>query len=380
MKKLYTFLLSAFIMAAGMTMFACGDDQPKSYNITIEENSLVDINTDYQLAQEGTLITVTVEPEIDVYVLNVYANEEPCTKVDDSTYTFTIVADTVVSVETEMRYTEVNESEYASASVLNPSQIIKIDDGYMQGWRPYLTYNFSESIMNEASGGNLITLTSSNQTVIPDEALSAEFFNSEDRDNGYVDGIDVYINTDMIDYGEAFIIIEVKEIQVSSSPTCRLVKKIEVVHEEDYDYTANLMTEAVTLDFSSVETLIDNFDYIGVHLLNDDNARVYGIDYSKLGISLADIEPFKTEWMTAGVLYYIAREDLPTELTLNLGYLAGHHFGLDVFGLMSDNFDDYNERIYLTINERWTNGAMYSGGALTFENDNSTLTLDVVSR
>ena len=47
---------------------------------------------------------------------------------------------------------------------------------------------------------------------------------------------------------------------------------------------------------------------------------------------------------------------------------------------MSDNFDDYNERIYLTINERWTNGAMYSGGALTFENDNSTLTLDVVSR
>lgn len=112
-------------------MFACGDEQPESYNITIEENSLVDVSTDYQLTQEGTLITVTVEPETDVYVLNVYANEEACTKVDDSTYTFTLASDTVVRVEAEMRYTEVNESEYASASELNPSQIIKTDDGYL---------------------------------------------------------------------------------------------------------------------------------------------------------------------------------------------------------------------------------------------------------
>lgn len=379
MKKLHTFLLSALIMVAGVTLFACGSgDQPKSYNITVEGNELVDISTDFQLAQEGTLITVTVEPEIDVYVLNVYANNETCTKVDDNTYTFTLVSDTTVSVETEMRYQEVSESEYASEDMLNPTQIIKTDASYLQGWRPYLTYNFSESIYD---GDNLKTLISSNQDVIPNEALSAEFFNSAGRDNAMVDGVNVYINTDMIDYGETYIVLEFKESQVSSSPTCRLVKRIEVISEENYDYSSDLMTETVTLNFSSVQTILDNFEYVGIQISDDDNARVYGINYGELGISLENDGPVGiTEWWnTSGVIYYIPKEDLPIELTINFGYLAGHHFGLDVFGLMKVYPDDY-ERINLSINERLSGGAMYSGGALTFERDNSSLSLDVVSR
>ncbi len=383
MKKIYTFLLSFFIMAIGATLFACGNDPtPKSYSITTEENELVDIRTDYQIAQEGTLITVTVEPnDPEVYVVNVYANEELCTKTGDNTYTFTLVTDTVVSAETETRYQEISQSEYASASVLNPTQIIKTSESYLQGWRPYLTYEFDEPILK--GGNNLKTLTSSNQDVIKDESLTAEFFNSQQRDNGYVDGLNIYINTEEINYGETYIVIEFKEDQISSSPTCRLVKKIEIVSEDDYDYTANVFSETVNLDFSSVQTTINNFDYVGIMLSDDDNARVYGIDYNKLGISIEEgVNVYETQWTTAAVIYFIARDDMPEEISIYLGYLANHHYGLDVFGILGDDINDFNSRIYLSINERLenNNGSMYSEETLTFEKDNSSISLKVVAR
>ncbi len=370
-------------MAIGATLFACGNDPtPKSYSITTEENELVDIRTDYQIAQEGTLITVTVEPnKPEVYVVNVYANEELCTKTGENTYTFTLVTDTVVSAETETRYQEISQSEYASASVLNPTQIIKTSESYLQGWRPYLTYEFDESILK--GGNNLKTLTSSNQDVIKDESLTAEFFNSQQRDNGYVDGLNIYINTEEINYGETYIVIEFKEDQVSSSPTCRLVKKIEVVSEDDYDYTANIFSETVNLDFSSVQTTINNFDYVGIMLSDDDSARVYGIDYNKLGISIEEgINVYETQWTTSGVIYFIARDDMPEEISIYLGYLTNHHYGLDVFGILGDDINDFNSRIYLSINERLenNNGSMYSEEVLTFEKDNSSISLKVVAR
>lgn len=379
-KSFFTIFLIAFVLLVGITMIACGDDEneSKSYRVTVAENELVDISADYQLALGGTLVTVTVEPTLpEVYVINVYANDTPCTKVDDTTYTFEIVADTTVTVETEMRYQEINESEYASASSLNPTQIIKTSDSYLQGWMPYLTYNFSESIYK---GDNLRSLTSSNQAVIPDEALSADFFNSQNRDNGYVDGVNVYIDTDKIDYGETFIIFEFKEIQVSSAPTCRLVKKIEVVHEEDYDYSANVMAESVTLDFSEVQSYYDDFNYFGILFSDDDVERVRGVDWSKYGFELEEVEPLKVQWTTDGVIYYIAAADMPMELTVNFNYLLNHRYGLDVFGVMDDDIDNYENRIYLSINERLSGGVMYSGGALTYENPNTSITLNVVAR
>lgn len=378
MKKLYTFLLSAFIMAAGVTMFACGDEQPESYNITIEENSLVDVSTDYQLTQEGTLITVTVEPETDVYVLNVYANEEACTKVDDSTYTFTLASDTVVRVEAEMRYTEVNESEYASASELNPSQIIKTDDGYLQGWRPYLTYNFSEKIWGEVDGdGNVVSLTSSNQAVIPNEALSAEFFDTTDSDNGMVNGVDVYIDTDMIDYGETYIVFEFKELYVSPTTVCRLVKRIEVVHEEDYDYTTSIMPEAVTIDQGDVKGVWaqEDYQYFEIMILDDQSERAYGADYSKFEF-LSDATPYDTIYTTAGVRYIFAAADVPDEVEISFNYLLGHSYSVNVYGFTSDDLS-YTNRITLNVDDETDSGATFIDGTLTCTEENTNIRLSV---
>ncbi len=47
---------------------------------------------------------------------------------------------------------------------------------------------------------------------------------------------------------------------------------------------------------------------------------------------------------------------------------------------MDDDIDNYENRIYLSINERLSGGVMYSDGALTYENPNSSITLNVVAR
>ena len=292
MKKLFVFVLLAFMAAAGMTLSACGEksNSTESYKIEIEENSLVDIDTDYKLAEEGTLIT-----------------------------------------EAEIRYTEVNESEYASASALNPTQFIKIEnDSFLEGWRPYLTYNFSEAVRASIE---VKTLISSNQDVIPDEALSTSFFNSENRDNGFVDGVHVYIDSEMIDYGETYIVFEFEETTSSSAPTCRLVKKIDVIAEEEYDYSANVMSETVTVDLSEVKSVWASaeYKYFGITFSDEQNARIYGVNYAKFNFA-PYATPYQTEYTNGGVIFYFSAEDVPDEVEISFNYIKNHTYGIDVFG------------------------------------------------
>lgn len=377
MKKLFVFVLLAFMAAAGMTLSACGEksNSTESYKIEIEENSLVDIDTDYKLAEEGTLITVTVEPDTDVYVLNVCANETPCTKVDDNTYTFNVVADTVVSVEAEIRYTEVNESEYASASALNPTQFIKIEnDSFLEGWRPYLTYNFSEAVRASIE---VKTLISSNQDVIPDEALSTSFFNSENRDNGFVDGVHVYIDSEMIDYGETYIVFEFEETTSSSAPTCRLVKKIDVIAEEEYDYSANVMSETVTVDLSEVKSVWASaeYKYFGITFSDEQNARIYGVNYAKFNFA-PDATPYQTEYTNGGVIFYFSAEDVPDEVEISFNYIKNHTYGIDVFGFTGDDFSFAN-RINFNVADRTEGDAVFEDGTLTCTQEGESITLSV---
>ncbi len=377
MRKLYTFVLLAFMMVAGVTLSACGgsSNSPVIYEIDTEENSLVDISTDYQVAEEGTLITVTVEPDIDVYVLNVYANETPCTKVDDSTYTFTLIADTVVRVETEIRYTEVNESEYASASTLNPTQFIKIEnDSFLEGWRPYLTYNFSEAVRSSIE---VKTLISSNQNVIPNEALTTRFFNSENRDNGFVDGVNVYINSEMIDYGETYIVFEFEETTSSSAPTCRLVKKIEVITEEEYDYSSNVMAETVTIDLGDVKSVWASNDYKYFEIMISDNQyhRIYGVDYAKFNF-VPDATPYQTDYTTGGVRIFFSAEDVPDEVEISFSYIINHTYDIDVCGFTGDDISSEN-RILLDIANKTSGNAIFKDGTLTCTEEGESITLRV---
>ena len=166
-------------LAAGM-LAACtqgedgGETQPAEYTITAQSG------TDYTVsapdkAKEGDTVTVTVTATGDTYITGVTYNGSACAE-EDGTYTFTMPAEDVTIAVQTGTYTAVEKDGWAELGDFNILTVAengayapRVNTEAEHVWKILidLTGSSSTALRNEETA-----VTSSNQSVIPDEAIT----------------------------------------------------------------------------------------------------------------------------------------------------------------------------------------------------------------
>ncbi len=270
-KKIFlTFLLCMTLLIGGVLLTACGggsEEEATTYTITLPEQSdIYTISTDKETAQEGETVTLTVQLyNTDDYKLNqVQYNNKDCTKVDNTTYTFTMPASDVEIIVSITQYEEVTSNNSASFRII-PDKIAKAQESDTSWAKDKFYIDFESTVINPT-----VTITSSNEDVIPVDAIAY----TSDSGESYVNYLYFTIDLSKVDVGVSYLTFNIRSSNTGYSAT--LTKKIEVVNygEDLYD---EVWTASVTLDLSKVISL--GYDiYIQVY----DEYKQYGTDIGKV--------------------------------------------------------------------------------------------------
>ena len=180
MKKLPLLIAFVLILSLGVIAFAgCGDEpetQPDTtiYNVTSEESPYYDVNGTYR-ATAGTTAEISIDLEFPdaCTIANVQFNGQDCTKVDDTNYTFTMPAQNV-EITVTLNWIDTPSDSYLSWAddVVTSLVSAKNDDNYYHNFdMGEIEYTYSGNYQTDAD----ITILSTNQNVIPNEAIVNEF-------------------------------------------------------------------------------------------------------------------------------------------------------------------------------------------------------------
>lgn len=180
-KKSFISLFSVLFLSLFVFLFAaCNEDDPnnnpKSYNVTIEDGNWYDIRCSSKIVQEGSTVTVTVETEPFVEVDKVFANKNECTKGNDGKFTFTMPSEDVKITATIKDTDEIlsaSDGMYWSES--QSELTITGEEIYYH----YATFEVSfgtdfvnNTISTTTNGMGYIDVFATNENVIPTDAIS----------------------------------------------------------------------------------------------------------------------------------------------------------------------------------------------------------------
>ena len=275
-RSLITGITILIIMLAGILMFACGDgdkgddDTETSYTITCNSGQWYDINTSYKIAPAGTTITVEVECEVFVQVANVYANEVPCTPTEQAGfYTFTMPAEDVTITAQITDADEILSSDYGMGWTFAPSQISMAKEGdssFIANQRFELSFGSQQGFINASTGQNgllYVDVFSTNQDVIPDDAISA-VIPTLDFGNSRVVSAKFTIDLTKVNLGTTTLVFK-------DTDKDRIITKTITVKEYGQVENFDLWTVYVTVDLSTLTAYQDR------------NFRIWFSDYENLG-------------------------------------------------------------------------------------------------
>ena len=186
-----------------------GGGTENSYSITATDGEGYNIEVDKTSAEFGETVTVTVEvTDHDKYVDSVRANSDTLGQNSDGTYTAIITADTTITVELA-DYEEVTSDGGVIWNSNNPETIIAgsnngwywdEDSNMVYAWTFDVIVNWNlVSMMNDRE----TWLTSSDQSVIPDDAISYEI--NKVSDGNSIAGFDVHIDPEKISEGHTWL-------------------------------------------------------------------------------------------------------------------------------------------------------------------------------
>lgn len=224
MKKLLATLLCVVVLAvcAAAVLTACGDDskeqggggesKPVSYSVSCEEDDVFgdyyDLRADYSIVGAGETVTVTVDYEDWNFLeaAKVFANGTECAAgAAEGTYTFVMPA-ADVTVTAEMRVLEVPNAERGMgwtethdlvAGGINNSFEVTF------GTDPVLN-----SVVQNEDGYStlaLVKVISTNQQVIPDEAIYR--VNGSGSNGAYVYAARISFTSDLLSPGETTLVL-----------------------------------------------------------------------------------------------------------------------------------------------------------------------------
>lgn len=221
MKKLPLLIAFVLILSLGVITFAgCGDEpetQPDAtvYNITSEESPYYDVNGTYR-ATAGVTAKISIDLEFPnaSTIANVQFNGQDCTKVDDTNYTFTMPARNV-EITVILNWIDTPSDYYLSWAddVVTSLVSAKNDNSYNHDRdMGEIKYN----IGNTSMYGGTVTILSTNQNVIPNDAIVNDFLlnnelpgHSSTGSNQIVGGA-LEIDRSLISAGTTQIVLTIK--------------------------------------------------------------------------------------------------------------------------------------------------------------------------
>ena len=376
-RNLSKILLFTLILMASITFVACGGDESKgedkTYNIILPQDENITIMLDKNSAKAGERVNFSVSlNNADYYITAIFVNDSELTATDN-VYSFVMGnKDAVISVESA-QYQEVLQDNFIRFNSISPDQIIMQESYPGDNWGAYLTYDFTETFV-ENTADTVKVLESTNQNVIPNDALSHSYIT---QDGSYKSGGNIYIDSSKISAGSTYIILEIKNTFNTSAGSSRVIKKVEVVAEQDFDYSDLYYTVSLTLDLSSVRS---DSPYFSIELSDRDSARYYGFDYSNLTYTIDGIE--KTSIVTGSTCRFrFSKDELTTnEVTISFNYFIGHNYSISFLGFADDGYNigpGYEWTTYSIGNKVNSQAGYTTSDGLYFNFDGASLELTV---
>ena len=357
-RSLITGITILIIMLAGILMFACGDgdkgddDTETSYTITCNNGQWYDIESSSKIAQAGSTITVEVSCEVFVQVESVYANEVPCTPTEQAGFfTFTMPeSDVIISAEIADAE-EILTSDYGMGWTFAPSQISKAEEGdssFIANQRFELSFGSQQGFINASTGQNgllYVDVFSTNQDVIPDDAISA--VSPTQLGNSRVVSAKFTIDLTKVNLGTTTLVFK-------DTDKDRIITKTITVKEYGQAENFDLWTVSVTINMSSLTAY------------QDSNFRIWFSDYENLGQDYIYGSNYpESQWQD------FTWSDLNRgEKTFTFLYNPEHTFRVQVgYEYFATSLDDY----------RYNNFSVQSGadedGTVSFSSDGDSITV-----
>ena len=347
MKKLLSIMaVFACVFTAGITMLACGEEPkaPASYNVILPSSSEYTITVDKEAASEGDVVSLEIEvTNIAKEVESVYANEVVCEFVDN-VYSFTMPAeDVTVTVNLQDKtFTEVLVDGQVEWALYNPNQIVTSSAQYAEDT---IYINYTEGVNNPE-----VTVTSTNQAVIPDSAIGEVL--DWDLDMGSMKAYSYFdIDLNQVTVGTTYLIINVNSDSVTNVDAT-IIKKIDVVEQDDL--VIDTWSTSLTLDLSRLTS------YMFV------NIQVFDWD-AQYGSTMQTISTIGSPSEGDG------------EVTIDIDYIPYHRYRVSVY------VNENGANKFFDIDDTQGTGSSISGynqyidGYLTFFEDGGSLTLDVLT-
>lgn len=388
-KKLITALVAvAAVLALSFCLAACGDNgtQPGggeggeggsiAHKISITAPDDVEVTTSATSASAGITITVkVVVPSWKIVTFVTAADvdivkDEAASAGSTSVYTFTMPdRDVEVTVETMDSGVSVDEDD-GMTWVAAPAQIAPSE--YSSRKATYVV-DFGEAILASTDGGFLsgINVTSTNQDVIPDEAIAGA---NRIGDSAYTDGATFTVDLTKVSIGSTTLIFEDARRDRTIAKFVQVVEYGTVVPGEVVNTTL-----AVEYEFDEGDLDLDD-----------------GIDPQKLVVvvSVNDVDWVDGTDPDTGAEEYAQQRFLLSNKgskTFAIGYIKGHRYRVSV--TLYSYTNDYETDGYPEFSQVYGNELMlydYMAGAgnsvikdedgkswLKIDNASSTVTLTV---
>lgn len=339
MKKRLFSAVSVFCAAALCTVLfaACGGGEepgdqpgvPVTYTIAAEPSEDYTLTPSKTSAEAGEVITVTAESKnADKYITGVTFNGTACEEEEDG-YSFTMPAANVTLAAQTGTYAEKLTGDFISFTGFLPDTIAAFENTFDA--EAAFEFTFDREIQVE---DDEVMLSSSNQSIVPDSALSVSLNETSMGSTGK-DGGTLYVAVNDIAPGTAYITMTVKDRTTGRSDT--VVKKLTVVEAEDLEIPA--MSVEFTFDLSAVEDVADEL----IISINDYNDLIYGSE------------------MSLQKTVVVAEEADLSEVTFTMdNFAVGHTYSVSVSYMNGDRY------VFLKINNNWmTDDSTFTGSSLT---------------
>lgn len=342
-KRLFSVAAVACAAALCTVLFAaCGGGEepgdqpgvPVTYTIAAEPSEDYTLTPSKMSAEAGEVITVTAESKnADKYITGVTFNGTACEEEEDG-YSFTMPAANVTLAAQTGTYAEKLTGDFISFTGFLPDTIAAFENTFDA--EAAFEFTFDREIQVE---DDEVMLSSSNQSIVPDSALSVSLNETSMGSTGK-DGGTLYVAVNDIAPGTAYITMTVKDRTTGRSDT--VVKKLTVVEEGTIEVPTMRVT--LTFDLSDIWSDLTKKADTLVIFLNDAN-KIYG--------AKNDTGFEKTYTMTEV-------ED-PSEITVTMeNFAVGHTYSVSVSYMNGDRY------VFLKIDNNWmTDDSTFTGSSLT---------------
>ncbi len=278
----------------------------QTYDVTAPDGEGYDVEVDKNTAKFGDKVTITVEvTDPDKYIESVNANSYELSENTDGTYTATITEDTTISVKLA-DYEEVTSVDGVIFSNNNVTTIVKgssSPDTYDDHtWNLRVNFNW----VNTYSLSDRSSVTSSNQNVIPDDAITYTS-RSDSAGSGKLQYATVSIDTSKLNEGYAYLVMYFQSNN-SSYTKGTLCIKITVADRIDLE----TMKETVVIDYNGFAEEGD-----------DVVVRFFDGDY--VDGSYIDGEPAQP------YLEFKTKVDADGTNTFDFDYVKGHSYSISIY-------------------------------------------------